>query len=69
MAKRADIEIGGCNGFYTITPVTKAGKAWVEANVQYEGWQCLGPSIGVDSGALVEAVTCGAIADGLTVAS
>lgn len=62
-----DIRVGGGNGFYTITPVSKAGRAWIEENVQYEGWQCLGPSIGIDNGQLAHDIACGAQAAGLEV--
>lgn len=63
----ADISITGGNGFYQITPTSPEGEAWIEANVQYEGWQCLGKSIGVDDGRLVAAIAEGAQADGLEV--
>lgn len=63
----ADITITGGNGFYTITPVSDAGRQWVEEHVQYEGWQTLGAGIGVDDGRLAYAIAEGAQADGLEV--
>lgn len=63
----ADIKISGGNGFFTITPVSDAGREWIEENVSYEPWQTLGNGIGVDDTRLVFAIAEGAQAAGLEV--
>lgn len=63
----ADITITGGLGFYTITPVSEAGREWFAEHVRIEAWQSLGAGVGVDDGRLVAAIVDGAQADGLEV--
>lgn len=62
-----DITITGGLGFYTITPVSDAGREWFADNVHFESWQSLGPDIGCDDGRLVAAIVDGAQCAGLDV--
>ena len=62
-----DIEIGGGNGFYTITGTSDAGREWLNENVQTESWQWLGNSICCDDTNMAMSIAKGAQADGLEV--
>ena len=54
-----DFEIRNEGTVFTVTPLTLAGREWLDANVESEGWQWLGRSLVVDhryAGGLVEAI-------------
>lgn len=49
MAKNTDIILGGGNGFYTVSVISKRASAWFNEEVQTEGWQWLGNTLGIDN--------------------
>ena len=67
MATQADLTTDINCGFYGITVNTKAAREWFSENVQTEGWQWLGNTLGIDDGRTFEAIVDGAQAAGLEV--
>lgn len=63
-----DIQISGCNGFYTIIPVSDAGAEWIDDNCEVPGWAWVGPGFGCDNSDIVNSIAAGAMLDGLEVA-
>ena len=61
-----DIRIENAGSVVLIRPMTAAGKAWVEKNVQAEDWQHFGGAIAAEP-RTVQAVIDGMQADGLEV--
>lgn len=46
--EQADVLVTGGGTMYQVWPLSDEAKAWVEENVQLEGWQWLGQSFGVE---------------------
>ena len=47
-AKQADVIVGGGGSIYTLTPLSDEAKAWIDENVESEGYQWLGSSLCVE---------------------
>ena len=61
-----DVQVGGGGTIYTVRPLTDAGRAWIEANVQSEDWQWLGSALCVEHRYIANLIE-GMKADGLIV--
>ena len=62
----ADINITNNGSVFSFQPVTKAGKDWIEKNVQTEPWQWLGDTLAIESRFAGE-LADGMISDGLEI--
>lgn len=56
-------------GFYTVTPVTVAGRDWINEHANVPDWAWLGNSFHMDNAHLVSELVDGMAADGLRVAA
>lgn len=48
MSQNAQVAVTSHGSVVTFTPLTEEAKAWFDENVQSEGWQWIGASLGVD---------------------
>lgn len=61
-----DFEFQNHGSVCMLRPITDAAKEWVDANLELEGWQWMGPSFAVEP-RCADALIDGIIGDGLTV--
>lgn len=61
-----DIRLDNFGSIIGITPLTQAGRDWIDENVQSEGWQWLGGTLNIEPRMAVAVVT-GMEADGLAI--
>jgi hypothetical protein len=64
----ADLHFSNHGSIITCTPLTDAGQQWIDDNVESEGYQWLGRSLGIEW-RFAEAIARGAISDGLKVSA
>jgi len=64
--RKIDVRVENHGTIFMIRPQTKAAEAWIEANVQTEGWQWMGKGLGVDH-RYAENLVAGMIENGLVV--
>lgn len=63
---KADVRVTFGGSQFMVQPISTAGKAWVDENVELEGWQWMGPAFAVDQH-YVEDLVAGMQASGLEV--
>lgn len=61
-----DVRVSGGGSVFLVTPLSAAGKAWVEEHVHLEDWQWLGKGFGVEH-RYIENLVDGMRGDGLSV--